>query len=513
MSPGSTDAGTRPGPPDDSPGIPQPASSAPPASAAPPSEAHRMSRNFTLVVVAQFIAQILALVVSVSLARILGVDFYGIFVFGFAFPNWFLILLNFGFDSVTTIHVAPDHSKASEYLTGVVTLRIPLLVVTLVALAISLELAVSDPLVRLVTFLIGTASALGTFATSFATLFRAFERMEYVALVTIVGQVATAAAVLSLLLLGFGLVPVALVYLAVAILMTIATMWICRRRFAWLGRRVGRPFLVQILRETAPFGLQNVISTFVSTSAPVLLLLLASPMETGFFNAAFGLVNALTFPLSLYFVTVLPTMSRFYAGAPDKLELTLRKSHKLFFILGLPIALGGLFYREPIMVLFYGPQFAPSGASFGLLVLTLAIETATLGVGTALAASGHQTVNLVIGAVNVALILGLCFLLIPPFGPVGAALAFLVASLIGGILGMTMTHRLVAKVDILGTVSRPPIAGAAMIGVLYLLGDTHVLLGIAIGAAVYFAVLLLIKGVRRDDWALIRQIMRGALLR
>jgi len=362
-------------------------------------------------------------------------------------------------------------------------------------------------------FILGASSALGQFTTTFSTIFRAFERMEYVALVTVFGQVVTTAAVLPLLLLGYDLVSVALVYLAVSVVMTVATMWICHRRFTWFTRRVRRPFLVQILRETMPFGLQTIISTFLFTAAPVLLTLLASPVETGLFNAAFGLVNALTFPLSLYYLTVLPTMSRFYSGARDKLEITLRKSHKLFFILGLPIGLGGLFYRESIVTLFYGPQFSASGASFGLLVLTLAIETATLGVGTALAATGRQIINLIIGALNVAVILGLCFLLIPSFGPVGASVAFLVASLFGGILGMLMVHRLVAKVDVVGTVSRPLVAGVAMIAVLFVLGEIHLGLGIAIGAAVYFGVLLLIKGIQKDDWDLIRQVARGALLR
>jgi O-antigen/teichoic acid export membrane protein len=472
-----------------------------------------MSRNFTSVAVAQFLSQVLALVVSVTLARILGVDFYGIFVFGFAFPNWFLLLLDLGINSVITIHVAADHEKAAEYLTHVTVLRIPLFIMTLAALWVALQFAIPDPFVREVTLILGASSAFGQFAGTFSTIFRAFERLEYVALVTILTQVLTTAAVLLLLFLGFDLIPIAVVYLLVSVVVTIITMWFCYRNFAWFARGVRRPLLIQIVREALPFGVSSVTATLLYTAGPVLLTLLADPIQTGIFNAAFALTNALAFPLSLYYLTVLPTMSRFYSHAPDMLELTLRKSHKLFFILGLPVAFGGLFYRESILTLIYGFQFASSGASFGILVLTLAIETATLGVGTALAASGRQPINLTIGILEVALILGLSILLIPALGPVGAAIAFAAGNLFGGTAGMIMVHRLIAKVDIIGTISHPLVAGGAMLLVLFVLGNVHLFIGIPVGAAVYFAVLFLIKGVRRDDWDLIKQIVRGALFR
>ncbi len=472
-----------------------------------------MGRNFSSLVVAQLVSQVLALIVSITLARILGVDFYGIFVFAFAFPNSFLVLLNLGLDSVVTIRVAADHSKAAGDLTATMLLRIPLLLLTLVALWTSLAFMESDPTVRYVTFLLGSSSAFTALSGTFSTIFRAFERIEYVALMTIVGQVLTNGAVLVLLFMGFGLVPVASVYLVVSVLMTGVAMWLCHSKFTWFVRKVEQGLPTMLVREGLPFGLQAVISTWLFTAAPVLLTLLASPLETGIFNAAFGLTSALLFPFTLYYTAVLPAMSRFYAGARDKLGITLRKSHKLFFILGLPLSLGGLFYRETIVTLFYGSQFATSGTSFGILVLTLAVEAASVGVGTALAAAGRQVINLIIGSINVLLLVVLCFLLIPALGPSGAAAAYLASSLFGATGGMVMVHRLVSRVDLLATVARPAVAGGVMLAALFTLGIQHLGVGLIVGGGVYFGTLILVRGIGHDDWELIRQLARGAMFR
>jgi len=55
-------------------------------------EAIRLGRNFAAVTAAQLVVQVLTFVFSVTLARTLGTNEYGIFVFGFAFPSLFLLL-------------------------------------------------------------------------------------------------------------------------------------------------------------------------------------------------------------------------------------------------------------------------------------------------------------------------------------------------------------------------------------------------------------------------------------
>jgi O-antigen/teichoic acid export membrane protein len=479
----------------------------------PRTEASRLGRNFTAIAIAQFLAQILALVISVTLARTLGVSAYGVFVFGFAFPNWFLILVGLGLDSVITIDVAADRSRAPHYLTAVGLLRLPLLVGTLIALWITVGFALADPTARLVTFLLGTSTIVSQFSQMFPSIFRAFERLEYVALTSVLAQIITTVAVLGLLLSGAGLVPVSVAYLVISILIMAFSMVLCYRRFAWFAPRASKALMGKILRKTAPFGLADVMGTFLGYGAPVLLTLLASSIATGIFNAAFSITNALRAPLALYSVAALPAMARFHGSEKEKLAITVQKSQKIFFILALPLALGGWYYREAIMTLFYGSAFFGSGDSFGILVFTVATSAAALAASAALAAIGRQTINLMIGMLGAGLNLGLDVLLIPAMGPTGAAWAFLVASVVMATATLIVVARFGVKIDLVEILLRPCAAGGVMLLALYFLPIPHLYVGIAIGGLVYFVTLVLIRGIGRDDWDLVKQIVRGGLFR
>ena len=463
--------------------------------------------------IAQFVAQLLALVISIVLARTLGVDAYGIFVFGFAFPNWFLILVDLGLDSVITIDVAADHSRAPDYLTSVGLVRLPLLVGTLLALWVAIQFALSDPTARLVTFILGMSTVISQASQMFPSIFRAFERLEYVAVLSVLAQAITAVAVVALLLAGYALIPVSIVYLAVSILIMAISMVLCYRRFAWFARRVRKPVVRTILKETTPFGLTDIMSTFLAYGGPVLLTLLMGAIATGIFNAAYAITNALRSPLNLYAIAALPAMARFHGEGKEKLGITVQKSQKLFFILGLPISLGGWFYREPIMTLFYGSAFYGSGSSFGILVFTMATSTVALGAPAALSATGRQTINLIIGTVGAILNVGLAIILIPSIGPDGAAWAFLVASVAMTVASLASVARLGIKMDLAEILIRPLAAGGVMLLALFLLPSVNFAIGVAVGALVYFVTLVLVGGLRRDDWDLVRQIVRGAFFR
>lgn len=476
-------------------------------------EATRLGRNFSALAVAQLLSQVLTLVLSIVLARTLGVTEYGIFVFGFAFPSWFLILASLGLDPVLAIDVAADRERASTYLTTIALLRLPLVGAAFGALWIAIHLILTDPFAITITLILGAASILQTYAGTFTAVFRAFERLEFTAVVTIAERVFTTALVLTLLFLGFGLYPISLVFLVGALLMLTLALGIVRARFARFTRDIPPGTLSAIVHTATPFALFLVINTFTDSTGPVLLTLLQSPEATGQFNAAFAILFAFLSFLSLYHMVLLPTMSRLSVQRPGVLPEVLHRTQKLFFILGLPIAVGGWRYAEEIMVLFYGEAFRISGASFAVLIFTVAITAAVLGSGTVLAATGRQDVNLTVGGVQAALTVGLSLLLIPVYGPPGAAYAVLLATLVWAILIVSSVRRLIARVGFLATYARTLLAGGVLGILLLLLPGLPLWAGIPLGGSLYFGMLLLLNGITPDDWSLLRQAVRGALFR
>lgn len=100
------------------------------------------------------------------------------------------------------------------------------------------------------------------------------------------------------------------------------------------------------------------------------------------------------------------------------------------------------------MTAFYGEFFRASAQSFQVCVFVVATSTAGPGLGTALAATGHQRLSLFIALAGAGANVGLRAALIPTYGHVGAAYAFLITTTGTALAGFAAAHRLVVHIDV-----------------------------------------------------------------
>lgn len=479
----------------------------------PEADSKRFGRNFATTAFAQLVAMVLTFLVSVVLARKLDVASYGIFVFGFAFPSWFLLLVSLGLDDVITIDVAADASRASRYLTSVLLLRLLLGGVAIVALWAGAQLVLSDPTARSVTLVLGISSVVTAWATTFSSVFRGFERFEYAATITIAERCTTVGTAIALLLLGFDLLVVSLAFLLGSFVMLVLSAAVSRRRFAWFTRHVDTKETKRVVRSAVPFALNNVVAVFTYTPGLVLLTVMQGPESTGIFNAAFTLVIALFSFLSIMSAAALPMMSRINQASADRLPSVLNQLQRLSVIAGVPLAFGGWLYGGSIVTTFYGNAFLPSADCFRVLIVSVAVETTVMGIGPALAATGHMNVRLYIGALGAVIMVVLSAILIPSLGPMGVAYGFLSSCVIVAVLSAVVVQRYIAPLRANGTLGKAILAASAMTLVLRLVPGFSLWTGVLVGGAIYFAVLLAVRGISMEDRIVLRNALRGALFR
>ena len=475
-------------------------------------ESARLGRNFAAVATAQFVAQLLTFILSATIARTLGPSPYGLFVFGFAFPSLLLLLLSAGLDEVIAIDIAANPSRAGSYLTTVALLRLPLAGLAAVTLWISLGVLLADPFARNVTLVLGISALLQTYGGTFLSFFRAFERLEYTALTVLVERGFTIGMAVVLLSRGFGLFEVALTFLAGGGISLAMSITLLRRKFTWFSPEIDRATTRGILRKTVPFALGAVLSTVIPSTGPVLLTISHGPLETGLFNAGLTLLMMVFSILTLCHVVLLPTLARIRASSPERLTSILQHTQRFVFALGLPTALGAALYAEEIVTLFFGSGFRGGGEPFRVLMGAVAISSACIGNGAALAVSGRQPQNLYVGSAGAIALVALSFVLIPAFGPLGAAVAFLVGSAVTGTLGTIVTRRYVVRIDLPNALGRPLIAGSVMVLVLIPF-QLPLWFGVPCGALIYFGSLLAVGGFQKGDWTMLRDAMKGALFR
>lgn len=447
------------------------------------------------------------------LARNLDVSAYGVFVFGFAFPSWFLLFVSLGFDEVISLHVSGDRSRANAYLTHVAFVRLFLAALAMAGLWIATELILDDPFARTITMVLGASSVVNSYAGTFTAIFRAFERLEFGALVLLVERGLTVGMVLLLLALGYGLFEVSLAFLGGSFVSLLLGALLSRRKFAWFTGGLDPKMLIRIAKPALLFALLSAVGTFGYSAGLVLLTLLRDPAATGLFNASFALLLAMFSFLSIFSLAALPMMSRVNQESRERLLSMLDRIQRLSIVLGVPLAFGGWFFAETIVTSFYGEPFRESGQSFRILVLGFAVETAVLGNGPALAATGYVKQKLLVGAIGAATVVALSVLLIPPWGIVGAAAAFVAAISLTAVLGIAMVRRYLARTGHVTTLAKAVAAGTLMLLALFAFPGISLWLGIALGGGVYFAALCAMRGASRNDGALVLESIRGALFR
>src|SRR5207245_5289460 len=149
---------------------------------------------------------------------------------------------------------------------------------------------------------------------------------------------------------------------------------------------------------------------------------------------------------------------------------------------GVPLALGGWFYAEALITMFYVPAFLLAADSFRILVFSFCVDTAMMGNAPALAAIGRMKLVLYIGCVASVSTITLSLLLIPPFGAVGAAYAFFASHLLAAGLGALAVRRLIAPLGTSRMMVKSVFAGFVMLFVLLAIPPLPLLLALAAGA-------------------------------
>ena len=218
-------------------------------------------------------------------------------------------------------------------------LRLLLAAIAMFALWAATQLILQDPSARTITLILGASSIIGTTAGTFTSVFRAFERFEYGAVIAIIERLFTVGATLWLLQLGYGLYEVSLAFLGGSLVVFVLSVVVVKRRFAWFTRDVNTGALTRILHLAAPFAIVNTVGTFTYSAGLVLLTLLKDSESTGLFNAAFALLLAMFSFLSIVSLAALPMMSRINKESRERLASVFHHRH--------PAA---PFQREPLRV-------------------------------------------------------------------------------------------------------------------------------------------------------------------
>lgn len=196
-----------------------------------------------------------------------------------------------------------------------------------------------------------------------------------------------------------------------------------------------------ILQHSYPFFTSSILLLFMTSSGLYFLGAMKNETEVGIFDITCKISNILNLTLVSVAAIVTPKYSEYFSqGKMQLLAQTTRQASKLLFWSSLPVLVGILIFRNELLT-FFGEEFKIGASALVILSFGNFISVIFGTVGTLLKMTDHQKAmqNFLLAATALNLVLN--FLLIPPFGFLGAAIANAVSVIFWNSCGVWFVHK------------------------------------------------------------------------
>jgi O-antigen/teichoic acid export membrane protein len=453
-----------------------------------------LGRATCILLFARAMSYFLALVNSILLARLLGVERLGVYAYAMGLAGLFALLPNLGINPVITRTIARDPEQEGRILQ--VGLRAQSLLATVVACAIPAFalLLPSQPIPVGYVVLAAVQMSLGTLSWPYLAVLGGRAQFERVALVELTSA-----------LIGTTFLWAAILFEA-SVLAALVAQVLAAGTAVLMTRTVTRPIkpsgpeaflpVIGLLRQAAPFGASAVVQSLYTRLDVLFLGQMASHRALGLYNVAYKAPNLLVCLGSTVAGPLFPLLAQ---TARTENPLAFQRAVRALAVAGPALALALSGFAAPILRLLYGAEYVAAAPILALLAWSAAANWLYAPLAVALQARGCERWWLASLLVALALNAAGNLWMIPAWGAVGAAAATLCSEVVLVGLGSTLLARRLEIAFPFRSALIGLAASAAGYAVLRLVGGDREFLGTVAALTVYFTPLLLFHVVSADD--------------
>jgi O-antigen/teichoic acid export membrane protein len=439
-------------------------------------------KNISSLFITRIITYSVSFIFTIIVARYFGDNNFGMYTLAMAYANILIIFTDLGLQQVFIREVARDKKMTASFLGHLIFIKIALVFLTAAAIIIILKVNHYNHETNVIIFLIFLNSVLlGSFETLFLNVFKGFEKMGFIAVLSIVFSSLLMVAALVVIRLNMGIKGLVYMMIAINLLKLIVVLFII------------------FIKEGLPFAFSEVFCVIFVYIDSIMLSIMKNIQVVGWYNASYKLIIALTFiPISL-FGALYPVMSRLYIQNKDKLTMTINKSIKYLIVLSTPIAVGTTLLADKIILIIYGPNYIKASDALQILIWANLISNINWAYSVLLNSINKQGIFTLMSFICSIFNIGVNLFLIPRYGMIGAGIATVGTEMLLGILSYHFIGKHFIKIDILKYFIKPFLASLIMGIIIWSFSNLHVGLTILIGASVYIACIFLMRTFDNED--------------
>ncbi|GJM21593.1 MAG: polysaccharide biosynthesis protein [Planctomycetota bacterium] len=352
----------------------------------------KVLRNAAFQMMSQVVTTALSWVLLLALTGYLGDKGFGQLFFALSFAFIASVFLNLGINTFLQKEVARDSTEGQRLLAHAMSLKLGLaLIVYPLIMIVGRAMGVTgDPLAAI--DIIGLGFVVGSFGQTFSTYLQGEQLGWAPAAGLILEKLVVTVACVALLWGGHGLVAVAWVHLAGALISTLYTGLVLYRRVPFaLGFELAQ--YRRIAKGAVPFMTFIVFGEIYVRVDVLMLGNMAGDDVVGWYGAAFRFYGTMLFITNIFMTTVFPAITRKFANdhGDGEAGVATRRSFNLMMLVAVPVGLGMMLVAEHLVALtFKTDNFFHTIGNLQILGLSMILVCATVGLGSALIANDKQ---------------------------------------------------------------------------------------------------------------------------
>jgi O-antigen/teichoic acid export membrane protein len=458
----------------------------------------RIAYNVVFTSTAKILGTVLALINIGFITRYLGKEGFGDYSTVLAFFAFFSALADFGLYAISTREISRPEAEEKKILGNVLAMRILL---SFAVIGVAPLLIIFFPYPASVKFGIMISALAYFFASGYSVLIGLFQKrlaMDKVAIGEFIGKVIQLAVVVVAVKENFGFLFI-ISSLFFSMLGSFLVVYFWSKKYLSFRLRFDFAVWKKFLKESYPVGISAVITFAYFKFDTILLSVLKTNADVGIYNAAYKVLENISFFPAMFVGLVMPIMSRYIFHDREKFRKIADSTFKVFLILTVPLVVGAIFLAKNIINLIGGAGFGES--VYVLQVLSFAMAFIFFGnffINVIIA--GNQQRKLIAILLFCAILnIGVNLVLIPRMTYNGAALTSSFTEFMVALLSALACWRLLKYTPSFEKLISILAAGAVMGVILYLSVSLNFLLRAALAVGIYFFLLWALKAVSTEE--------------
>ncbi len=460
--------------------------------------AKKIAYNVLVSSVSKALATVLALVSIGFITRYLGKEGFGDYATLLAFLSFFTAIADLGLYHISTREISRVGANEEKVIGNIFSLRLAASLFVVILSPVIIFFLPYPIIVKQGIFIVALSFL---FSSSYQMLNGVFQKnlaMDKVVLAELIGKFVQVGVIIVAVKLRLNLLWVIsslLCYMVVSFL--IVFFW--SKKYIRFKLQFDLSYWKTFLKESLPMGAVAIITFLYFKMDTLMLSFMKSNADVGIYNAAYKVLENLTFFPAMVAGLIMPIMAKNIFLDRKEFEIVANKMFKFFLIIIIPLIIGVLFLSDGIIGIISGSGFSESANVLRILVFALAFIFFGQFFNTILIVGNLQRKLMVVLSLAAVVNISLNYFLIPRFSYLASAWTSVITEFVVVLFTFLMVFMKIKYLPKIEKFWGLILAGALMATFLAVFKEINFFVLILSSAALYFVFIWIFNVVQTSE--------------